>query len=249
MNEVTKSGRTVEEALAAALNELQTTKDHVNFQVVEEAKKGIFGLGSRPAVVQVKLKEMPEEVRVSEEVQDSIGSDSVEESEPEVPVAEETEMETEAEEKDPLETARAFLQDVTEKMGIDVEIEEKPNDRGALFELSSEKVAILIGKRGSTLNALQYLTNIVVNRQHEEHVHIMLDAENYRERRKEALEQLAKRQSDKVRKTGRKTSLDPMPSMERKAIHIALKDEKGITTYSEGSDPNRRVVIAPAKSE
>lgn len=207
MNEVTKSGRTVAEALDAALSELQTTKDRVDYQIVEEAKKGFLGFGSKPAVIQVKVK------------------------------------------KDPLEEARTFLHDVTENMGVHVEIETHREGDHVTFQLSSEKVAILIGKRGSTLNALQYLTNLAANHQTSEHIHIVLDAENYRSRRKETLENLAKRLSDKARKIGKEVKLDPMPSMERKIIHIALKSEKGISTYSEGTDPNRRVVIVPEKDE
>lgn len=207
MNEVTKSGRTVEEALDAALSELQTTKDHVDYEILEEAKKGFLGFGSKPAVIQVKVK------------------------------------------KDPLEEARSFLHDVTENMGVHVEIEMHQDNDNVTFQLSSEKVAILIGKRGSTLNALQYLTNLAANRQTEKHIHVVLDAENYRDRRKETLEHLAKRLSEKARKIGKKVSLDPMPSMERKIIHIALKDEKGVATYSEGTDPSRRVIIVPAPSD
>ncbi|HET7657680.1 MAG TPA: RNA-binding cell elongation regulator Jag/EloR [Bacillales bacterium] len=207
MKEVTKSGRTVEEALQAALSELQTTEDRIKYEVIEESKKGFLGIGSKPAVVQVRLK------------------------------------------KDPLETARKFLREVTEQMGVPIEIEESRDERNFIFTLSAEKVAILIGKRGNTLNALQYLTNVAANHNTDEHVHIVLDAENYRERRKETLEQLAKRMADKVRHTGRVVQLDPMPSMERKIIHIALKDEKGIVTHSEGADPNRRVIITPDKGE
>ncbi|HET7615728.1 MAG TPA: RNA-binding cell elongation regulator Jag/EloR, partial [Bacillales bacterium] len=129
MNEVTKSGRTVEEAIAAALEELNTTEDQVKINVVEEPKKGFLGLGSKPAVVMVKI------------------------------------------EKDPVETARTFLNDITAKMGVPVEIEESRDDRNVIFQLSGEKIAILIGKRGNTLNALQYLTNVAANRHADRHVH------------------------------------------------------------------------------
>lgn len=205
MKEVTKSGRTVEEALDAALAELKTTREHVNFHILEEAKKGFLGLGSKPAVVQVKMK------------------------------------------TDPVEAARLFLQEVTEKMGVSVEIETIREDRNVIFQMAGEKIAILIGKRGNTLNALQYLTNLAANRDTDEHIHVVLDAENYRARRKETLEQLANRLSEKALQTGREVTLDPMPSGERKIIHMAIKDKRGITTYSDGVDPNRRVIITPVK--
>lgn len=205
MKEVTKSGKTVEEALDAALADLQTTKEHVTFQVVEEARKGFLGLGARPAVVEVALK------------------------------------------PNPVETARSFLQNVTTQMGASAEIETRRDGGTVTMQLSAENVAILIGKRGNTLNALQYLTNLAANRDAAEPVHIILDAENYRLRREETLKQLALKQGEKVRKTNRKVSLDPMPSMERKIIHMTLKDVTGVDTYSDGVEPNRRVVITPAK--
>lgn len=207
MKEVTKSGRTVEEALRAAISELQTTKDHVKYEVIEESKKGFLGIGFKPAVVQVRIK------------------------------------------KDPLETARTFLRNVTAKMGVPIEIEESRDERNFIFTLSAEKIAVLIGKRGNTLNALQYLTNVAANRHADEHIHVLLDAENYRERREETLQQLAKRMADKARHTGRIVQLDPMPSMERRVIHIALKGEEGIVTHSEGADPNRKIIITPSKGE
>ncbi|HEU5141406.1 MAG TPA: RNA-binding cell elongation regulator Jag/EloR [Bacillales bacterium] len=201
MKEITKSGRTVEEALDAALGELRVDREQVKFQIMEEAKKGFLGIGSKPAVVQVEVK------------------------------------------NDPVKVASDFLKEVTEQMGVTVDIEVNREDRNVIFQLSSEKIAILIGKRGNTLNALQYLTNVAANRQADGHVHFILDAENYRERREETLQQLAKRLCKRVRQTGREARLDPMPSMERKVIHVALKDEPGISTYSDGVDPHRRVVI------
>ncbi|HEX6922982.1 MAG TPA: RNA-binding cell elongation regulator Jag/EloR [Bacillales bacterium] len=205
MKEITKSGRTVEEALEAALSELRKNREQVKFQVMEEAKKGFLGIGSKPAVVQVEVKH------------------------------------------DPVEAASAFLREVIEKMGVSVEMEIKRDEHDVIFQLSGEKIAILIGKRGNTLNALQYLTNVAANRQADSRIHVVLDAENYRERRKETLQQLAKRLSERVRQTGREARLDPMPSMERKVIHMALKNEKGVTTHSDGADPHRRVIIERIK--
>jgi spoIIIJ-associated protein len=202
---VEKQGRTIEEAVDAALTELETTKDRVDVHIVEEAKKGFLGIiGSKPAVVHVEMK------------------------------------------PDPFEIAEAFLKSVTEEMGISVQIEVKTNGDEIEFELSGEKIAVLIGKRGNTLNALEYLTNLAVNRKTDEFVRIVFDAENYRARRSETLKQLAFRLSEKAEKTGKKVPLDPMPSMERKVIHMSLKKRNGIETYSEGKDPHRRVVIKPS---
>lgn len=207
MKEVTKSGKTVDEAVDAAVSELNTTKADVTFQVVEEPKKGFMGMGSKPAVVQV------------------------------------------TENTDPIKTARTFLQSVTEKMGVPAEVETNGEGDPVVFQLSAERAAILIGKHGNTLNSLQYLTNLAVNRNKEEHVHIVLDVEDYRARREDTLKQLAFRLCEKAEKTGREVKLEPMPSMERKIIHMALKDRNKIRTYSDGEDPHRRVVITPVTNQ
>ena len=115
------------------------------------------------------------------------------------------------------------------------------------FNLESEKAALLIGKRGSTLNALQQLTQLVLNKTAKTYLNLRLDVENYRERRQVALEQLAERMADKALRTGRKVSLEPMPSYERKIIHNALANRVDVETYSEGTEPNRHLVIEPVK--
>lgn len=206
MKEVEKQGRTVDDAIDAALLELNTTRDKVDIEIVEEAKKGLFGLvGSRPAVIRAVMK------------------------------------------ADPVEIAESFLKSVTDDMGLSVDLHSKRDGENIEIELSGDKIAILIGKRGSTLNALQYLTNLAVNRKTDDYVRIVLDAEDYRAKRSKTLKQLALRLSEKVEATGKTISLDPMPSMERKIIHVALKDRNGIETQSEGKDPHRRVIITPSK--
>lgn len=208
MKEITKSGKTVDEAVNAAISELNITKEDVKFHVIEEPKKGFMGMGSKPAIVQVM------------------------------------------ENTDPIKVARSFLQSVTEKMGVHTKIEAEIAGEGdpVLLQLSAEKAAILIGKHGNTLNALQYLTNLTVNRHRDEHVHMILDVENYRAKREDTLKQLALRLSGKVENTGREVKLEPMPSMERKVIHVTLKDRDKVSTYSDGEDPYRRVVITPERN-
>lgn len=148
---------------------------------------------------------------------------------------------------DPVEDATQFLKSVASKMGVDVTISVKEEEEGTVLEMSSEKIAILIGKRGQTLNALQYLTNLVANRSSKEFKRIILDAENYRERRKETLEKLAHRLASKALKINKSVSLEPMPSLERKVIHMTLREHGKVETYSEGSEPHRRVIITPSK--
>ena len=148
---------------------------------------------------------------------------------------------------DAAEEAIKFLNDVTSKMGITIEVNKSETKEGFLFDLSGEKIGMLIGKRGQTLDSLQYLTNLVANRYSEEYIRIVLDAEDYRDRRKEALEQLAKRIGNKAVRTRKEVVLEPMNALERKIIHTALQDIKGVKTYSEGVEPNRRIVVAPAR--
>ncbi|PWA06701.1 protein jag [Pueribacillus theae] len=146
---------------------------------------------------------------------------------------------------DPMEEAKAYLQNIIEKMGISVSIEQKQEEDGIVFELISDKVAVLIGKRGQTLNALEYLTNIALNRHSKEYIRIYLDAENYRKKRKETLIQLAERQAERALKLNQKVVLEPMPAKERKVIHLALKEKEGVTTNSKGDGMYRHVVIYP----
>lgn len=148
---------------------------------------------------------------------------------------------------DPIHDASEFLKNVIDKMGVNVNIDIQKKQNEVTFKLSGEKIALLIGKRGQTLNSLQYLTHLVANRNADQYYSIIVDAENYRERRKETLENLAQRLAHKVLKTNRQVVLEPMPSYERKVIHTALYNKKGIQTYSSGSEPNRHVVITPSK--
>ncbi len=149
------------------------------------------------------------------------------------------------EKPDIMEQTAAFLAKVISNMGVEAKIESKREDRDLYFTLSGEKIAILIGKRGQTLNSLQYLTNLAANRFSDRFVRVVLDAENYRERREDTLKKLADRLADKAMVTKKEVQLEPMPSLERKVIHLYLKDKKGISTHSDGNDPHRRVVIVP----
>ena len=149
--------------------------------------------------------------------------------------------------KDPIEEAEEFLQDVSEKMGAPVTINVEKNGKQVKFQLSGEKIALLIGKRGQTLNSLQYLTQLVINRFSEHYLNVIVDAEDYRERRNETLIQLAERLAQKAVQTGKEVSLEPMPSYERKVIHTALLENKKIKTYSSGKSRIVILVIAPLK--
>lgn len=145
---------------------------------------------------------------------------------------------------DAIEQGMHFLEDVFRSMEQDIRIERNDDDEAVRFNLHGSELGILIGRRGQTLDALQYLTNIVVNRQSEQHVRVILDAENFRERRKQTLEQLAGRLADRVIRTRKEVILEPMSPQERKVIHSFLQDHPKVKTYSKGDEPNRRIVIS-----
>jgi spoIIIJ-associated protein len=148
---------------------------------------------------------------------------------------------------DPFEEAVNYLKQVARQLGAPAEVEVKTEGKQVTFILSGEKIALLIGKRGQTLNSLQYLTQLVVNRHSEQFYTVLLDAEDYRKRRSDTLVQLAQRLAQQAVKTGREVALEPMPSYERKVIHTALMGNRKIKTYSDGSDPHRHIVISPIK--
>lgn len=203
MDELKKSGKTVEEAVAEALKELKASREEVDITVLEEGSKGFLGMfGGKEATVIVKLKFNPEKAAVQ------------------------------------------FLKEMFVSMGIIVEITTKMKDKQMYIDLAGEDMGILIGKRGQTLDAIQYLVSLVVNKGNAPYISILLDTENYRQRRKETLESLAYNLSKKVKQTRKSVVLEPMNPYERRIIHSSLQNDKQVTTYSQGEDPYRNVVIA-----
>lgn len=207
MKQVTASGQTVEDAVQSALRQLNTTEDQVNIDIIDEGKKGVFGIfGAKRAFVKVVISE------------------------------------------DPIDKAADYLKQITTIFTDGVEVIKSNEGKTINFELSGEKIAMLIGKRGQTLNALQHLVQVMLNRTARDRFRVVVDAEGYRNRRRVTLEQLAARLADKAIKIKNNVSLEPMPSYERKIIHSALQNNNQIETYSDGSEPNRYVVIKPVKS-
>ncbi|MCT2535524.1 protein jag [Aquibacillus koreensis] len=142
--------------------------------------------------------------------------------------------------------AEKYLKSITSQLGVEISVETTTNSNEITFELSGEKIAILIGKRGQTLNAIQYLVHLFLNKSSDQYYTVIVDAEGYRKRRVETLTQLAHRLADKSVRTRREVSLEPMPSYERKVIHTTLQNNSKIKTYSHGNEPNRHVVIKPS---
>lgn len=207
MRTVETTGRTVEEAVEASLEELGVEQKNVEIEILEEPNRGLFGiLGSKQARVRATIKSSPEDI------------------------------------------ARQFLSSVFEKMHMSVEVESEEKEGYLHLALSGANMGILIGRRGETLDALQYLVNLVVNKQLAglgERSRIILDIENYRSKREKTLTQLAEKISLRVRRTGSKVVLEPMNPHERRIIHTALQGDDEVQTYSEGVEPYRKVVVAP----
>ncbi|GMB09762.1 spoIIIJ-associated protein [Thermolongibacillus altinsuensis] len=148
---------------------------------------------------------------------------------------------------DPIKQAETFLQNVVANMGVDVKIERRIEQDHVQFLFSGTDVSLLIGKRGQTLNALQFLTQVVLNRYTDRPIHVVLDAGDYRKRREETLTRLARNLAKKAIQSGEDISLEPMVSWERKIVHSALAGHEQVRTFSVGVEPNRYVVISPIR--
>lgn len=146
---------------------------------------------------------------------------------------------------DPVEEAVAFLQEVTAAMGLRATVSRIDDDEQTTIGIQGADMGIVIGRRGQTLDALQYLTNIVANRFSSSHIRLVLDAEDFRKRRRKTLEELAQRLASRVVKNRREVVLEPMSPQERKIIHSYLQNHPKVKTFSKGEEPNRKVVIAP----
>lgn len=231
MTSVEKTGKTVDEAIEAAIVELGVSREQIEYDVLEEPSKGLFGfLGGKLARVRVAVMEASKpaaRVAAKEKPPQAVPSDKAQ--------------------ADSVAAARAFLQSVFAAMKLDVKIEKMTSIDQITLNLRGEDLGVLIGKHGQTLDALQYLTNLAVHRDSEERVRIIIDVEDYRKRREETLTRLAHRLADRVRLRGEKVVLEPMSPHERKIIHTTLQDDLKVTTFSEGEEPFRKVIIAPKK--
>ena len=237
-----KSGKTEDEAIAAALRELGLDRDDVSVEIVERAKSGFLGIGASPAVVRVEY-EVPDEEVIEPVLPKVEKASKAEKPAPAAPkYTEGVKAETES-----------FLRGLLERMGVKAEIEITDRENGGLLvNLSGPGMGAVIGRRGETLDAIQHLTNYAVNRGSDKRCHISVDAESYRAKREESLVHLAEKMAAKVVKYKRSMALEPMNSYERHVIHTALQNYEGVTTSSTGTEPNRRVVVSyerPARQE
>ncbi len=262
---VEKSAKTVEEAKKAALAELGIGEEEAKVEILEEASKGFLGLiGGHDAKVRVTVKDdaagrqdvkndempMPEVIETSLQVGDLVKKQAKEENFEHTERQERPrrEMVSEEEAAAPLEKAETFLQQIFASMHLEVHIEREKSEEAFILNMSGEDLGILIGKHGQTLDSLQYLTNLAANHGlTEKRIHIVLDVEHYRNRREETLRRLASRLADKALRTRQRIMLEPMNRHERKIIHMALQENRRVSTYSAGDEPFRKVVIEPMR--
>lgn len=260
-----KAGRTEDEAIQAALKELGLDRDEVSVEILERAKSGFFGFGAVPAKIRVSY-ECEDEPAVAAPAANPAPSTvkeapviakpvvKKEEAAPAASVAKKASAEAEtvpAESSDDEHAQiRAFLNGLFDRMGIQADIDISTAENGIVnVNLSGAGMGAIIGRRGETLDAIQHLTNYVINRGNDKRMHINIDAEAYRSKREESLTHLAEKMAEKAIKYKRNMALEPMNSYERHVIHTALQNYKGVTTASTGEEPNRRVVVTYVKQE
>ena len=227
------NGKTVEDAITEACQEFTVTSDRLDYEIIDKGSSGFLGLGTKPAVIKARvLDENAKKEEIKEKENNSVNK-------------KEEKKETAAS-KAVVETAndpKEFLEKVFKAMELEVNIKVEQTGNDMNIELSGDEMGVLIGKRGQTLDSLQYLTSLVVNKGSSEYIRVKVDTENYRKRRKDTLENLAKNLAYKVKRTKRSVTLEPMNPYERRVIHSALQNDKYVSTHSEGEEPFRRVVI------
>ena len=265
---ITVSAKTLDDAITEALVQLGVTSDRLDYIVVEKGSEGFLGIGRKQAVIKARRKreekpveETVEESKVETPVKEEVKPEkktekkpakehshtkkNVREEKPEVKSEPKKEVELAKVEPQTIETCEKSIYDVMNAMGMDdVKVTSVVDEEGALsINMEGSNMGILIGKRGQTLDSLQYLTNRVANKMQNGYVRVKLDTEDYRRRRKETLENLAKNIASKVKRTRKTVSLEPMNPYERRIIHSALQSDPAVSTHSEGEEPYRRVVV------
>ena len=270
---ITVSAKTLDDAITEALVQLGVTSDRLDYIVVEKGSEGFLGIGRKQAVIKARRKreekpveETVEESKVETPVKEEVKPEkktekkpakehshtkkNVREEKPEVKSEPKKEVELAKVEPQTIETCEKFIYDVMNAMGMDdVKVTSVVDEEGALsINMEGSNMGILIGKRGQTLDSLQYLTNRVANKMQDGYVRVKLDTEDYRRRRKETLENLAKNIASKVKRTRKTVSLEPMNPYERRIIHSALQSDPAVSTHSEGEEPYRRVVVTVVRN-
>lgn len=247
------TARTVDNAVTEALIQLEITSDRLEYKVIEKGSSGFLGIGMKQAVIEAKVKS-----ETAEDTKVQMKNEIPEVKKESAPVVDNKEEKNRQEIKPPIELVQvkedtkkaveSFLEDTLKAMGMNVELISDIDKSGSLsVNMKGEDMGILIGKRGQTLDALQYLANRVANKHQDGYVRVKLDTENYRKRREETLKNLAKNIAFKVKRSRKPVSLEPMNPYERRIIHSTLQEDSYVTTHSEGDEPYRKVVVTLKK--
>ena len=264
MKKIEIRAKSVEDAITEASLKLGVTSDKFEYEVVEEGSAGFLGIGKKDAVILAYRKEEPkqEPVKKAEPKKEFSKKEAVREPKrkekkkaPKQAVEEEIKEAQPKKKKDitamtqdNIDRCEAYLKEILKAMGLEGEVSSREEEDHSLYmEVSGEDMGVIIGKRGQTLDALQYLLNRVASSHQEGSVRIKLDTEDYRERRKKTLENLARNIASKAKKTNRSVVLEPMNPYERMIIHSTLQQDPAVTTYSKGKEPYRTVVVALKK--
>lgn len=255
-NVIEITGKSVEDAFMNAIVELETTSDNIGYDVIDKGSNGILGFGSRPAKIKAWVKSEVEAEKKAEEEKAA----EVKSTEAAAPAANSDKADVTSDNNDEVlsephkkmvvtcdvdKVIRDFLDNMFKAMDMDVNIDIKINEEEGCVnvELGGDEMGLLIGKRGQTLDSIQYLVSLVVNKENEKYMRVKVDTEDYRKRRKETLESLAKNIAYKVKRSKRPVSLEPMNPYERRIIHSALQNDKFVATRSEGEEPFRHVIV------
>ncbi len=263
MDYIEVRAKTIDDAITDALVQLGVTSDQLDYEVIEKGSAGFLGINRKDAVIKARKKVVvpekkevvTETVAVKKPEKKQTAPVEKKESVPEKKVEKSDKKEKSEKAAAPIdyaplvENVKSFLAQVFQAMELEVEIITKVDEENRMIdvEFKGSEMGMLIGKRGQTLDSLQYLTNLAVNKQSDSYVKVKLDTEDYRKRRKETLENLARNIAYKVKRTKRPVSLEPMNPFERRVIHSALQNDKYVSTHSEGEEPYRHVVVTLKK--
>jgi spoIIIJ-associated protein len=243
---------TINEAIEKGLTDLELTRDEVDIEILDEGSRGLFGFGSHQARVRLIVKQAVPSADGQEAISPAATSEYAE-AEEEEPAPKPVRIPpANAKEEIPLHVAQETVSELLSKMHVQADVEasygevdEERGTRAILVDVSGKDLSVLIGKRSETLNALQYISRLIVSKELGENVTLVIDVEGYRARRERQLRQLAHRMAEQAIKTGRKQILEPMPPNERRIIHMELRDDAHVTTESFGEEPHRKVSIIP----
>ena len=250
MRSIESKAKTMEEAVSLGLEQLGVSFEDVNIDILDEGHKGFLGLlGAKPVVVRLTVKENAEETNVLKDVKLGLNPEKPKAEKPARPATAKPAGKKAPAEKPAPKAEKPAEKPIEKKApaaptdGVAPEAKAEDDEGNVRVDMHGDTLGILIGRRGETLDALQYLTSLYVNRGQEGYTRVTLDTENYRAKREEALTRLANRMANRAVKTGRKVVLEPMNPYERRILHSALQKNENVSTHSEGEEPNRHVVI------